>query len=397
MQKTEILTIADDTTGALDVAGSFFSRGYDSSVMLDLESLDQEADNMVFDLNYRYEKDLLHAKKFEEALEIILSQIKFKRFFLKIDSTLRGHIQSDVESLSRIMSNKPIFIAPAFPHGGRLCINGYYQVGNTNISETVFAQDAAFKLMSSDMKQIFPKGCHIGLATVEAGPQAIAEEVFKHQTQIYSFDTASQSDLESIALAATFLDAVCVGSSGLARAFPHLPSAVYDNEVNQHTQNIPSLFVIGSANHKSRQQRDALRDIGFPEINLTKNDVHSQTRLTSLSKEIQDQLHKGKSFLLSSPDDFINDISYMEEIERAMGILTEFNDPLHNLILVGGVTARGVLTARKIHSLRIIGEHEPGIPVSQSQNDNLWSIFTKAGGFGSQYVLNLIYRNLYGN
>ncbi|HKY73921.1 MAG TPA: four-carbon acid sugar kinase family protein, partial [Patescibacteria group bacterium] len=194
MKNREILTIADDTTGALDVAGSFFSRGYSSSVALNSASSEINNSSIVFDLNNRYESDETHAKLFEGELRLIVRRYDANNIFLKVDSTLRGHIQSDVNSLREVFRDRPIFIAPAFPHSGRLCINGIYVVEGKPITESVFANDPSFKMSSSDMKKNFPMGVHVGAKIIEEGPQAIIDTIFRSGKSVVTFDTHSQSD-----------------------------------------------------------------------------------------------------------------------------------------------------------------------------------------------------------
>lgn len=392
----EVVAIADDATGALDVAGSLFFRGYDPLVLLCETDIIDGTNSIVFDLNSRYEDPANHQRNFAGNLLSISNNYTIRNIFLKVDSTLRGHIQEDVESLAEVFADRVIFIAPAFPHAGRVCINGNYFVDEKPITETVFARDRSFRIKSAKLAINFPTARHIGIGIVEQGLQAIVDEISRSGSRLLTFDTVSQSDLESIATAASLIHATCVGSSGLARAFPLNGDLFQSNEDALHHE-IPSLFIIGSMHPRSRQQRDALRDLGLFEIVLEKSDLSSSRKLQLISDQIQDCLSYGNSAVLSSPDIFENDISYMGDIEEAMCMVTTFSDPIHNLILVGGKTARGILMARAIHSLHICGEFEPGIPISQPTGENLWHIVTKAGGFGSQYVLNLIYRSIYGS
>lgn len=392
----EIVAIADDTTGALDVAGSFFSRGYDSSVQLSTTGTADTATAVVFDLNNRYEADLEHQYNFAENVRAITKKYETSNVFLKVDSTLRGHLQSDVQVLSELFGNRQIFIAPAFPHGGRLCTSGQYTVEGKPITETFFAQDHSFKIKSPNISNNFTTAKHIGIATIEQGTQAIIDAVVQSGSQIFTFDTTTQSDLESIALAGTSMQAICVGSAGLARAFP-LTSAPFQNQVDSFHDEVPGLFVIGSTHPKARQQRSALRDLRLFEITLKRSDLENVDKLLAISEQIQASLNKGNTSVLASPDNFGKDTSYMQAIEMAMRTIADFSAPAHNLILVGGETARGVLIGRGIHTLRISGEFEPGIPISQPADENSWHVLTKAGGFGSQYVLNLIYRSMYRN
>jgi uncharacterized protein YgbK (DUF1537 family) len=59
--------------------------------------------------------------------------------------------------------------------------------------------------------------------------------------------------------------------------------------------------------------------------------------------------------------------------------------PRAHYVLTGGETARAVLAARKIRSLRLLGEVEPGVPFGMARDGTL--ICTKAGAFGGPATL----------
>jgi uncharacterized protein YgbK (DUF1537 family) len=85
----EIFCLADDTTGGLDVAGSFFSQKYNASVLLDGNAQDQlSASCTVRCLNSRH-------MPFEQSRSLLkqsLAQINTNSqpaVYLKVDSALR--------------------------------------------------------------------------------------------------------------------------------------------------------------------------------------------------------------------------------------------------------------------------------------------------------------------
>lgn len=65
---------------------------------------------------------------------------------------------------------------------------------------------------------------------------------------------------------------------------------------------------------------------------------------------------------------------------RRLGRLIAEGAPRAHYLLTGGETARSVLGALGIRSLRLIGEVEPGIPVALARGTTL--VCTKAGAFG---------------
>ncbi|OYV28072.1 MAG: hypothetical protein B7Z81_16080, partial [Acidocella sp. 20-61-6] len=52
------------------------------------------------------------------------------------------------------------------------------------------------------------------------------------------------------------------------------------------------------------------------------------------------------------------------------------------LFATGGETARAILSAMGVSTLRILGEVQPGIPISVAAGPRAWLVVTKAGAFG---------------
>lgn len=389
----EILCLADDTTGALDAAGSFFSRGYDASVLLSPSQTDDSSTATVYDLHNRYDDERTHRQQFTRDVQSVLRQQEKRSLFLKIDSTLRGHIVSDVEVLEKTFPDRPIFIAPAFPHNRRVCVDGAYYVDGKAITQTVFAKDHAFRLHSAHLRDNFPRAEHVDTRLLDAGAQALADYIQRKNKTLWTFDTRVQSDLESIASTAMLLGATCVGSSGLARAFPVRRERQFSQQYREPARLFPTVCVVGSMHPASREQLHALMKQGVAHILLHRSDLLHEARLSALSDQVQSHLVQGKSIVLASPDEVVYERAYMRDVEHAMQVIVNFAALSHNSILVGGETTRGILTARGLWALRIVTEFEPGVPVSCTSETDA-RIFTKAGGFGSPTVLCSIFQHL---
>src|SRR3989338_5588905 len=145
----EIFCYADDVTGALDVAGSFYSRGYQTAVQIERNVFNiPQTPCFVVNLNSRYDDPIISAEKMSKAF-CGISLESGTPIFLKVDSTLRGNIVSDSQVLEKLVGNKPVFIAPSFPFYERTCVNGVYLVNGQYIMQTEFAVDKAFHYSSS--------------------------------------------------------------------------------------------------------------------------------------------------------------------------------------------------------------------------------------------------------
>lgn len=98
----EIIGFADDTTGALDVAGSFQSRGKRTTVQLELGSQGtSDASCHIVNLNSRYDTPAQSGAKLRDGYERF--GMGKGSVFLKVDSTLRGNISADVAVLQDLL------------------------------------------------------------------------------------------------------------------------------------------------------------------------------------------------------------------------------------------------------------------------------------------------------
>ena len=383
----EIFCLADDTTGGLDVAGSFFSQKYNASVILDGNAQDQlSASCTVRCLNSRHMPFEQSRLLLKESLAQINSNSQ-PTVYLKVDSALRGNMLDDSEELARNFGNSHVFIAPAFPHYGRICIDGIYYIDGIPVNESELAGNTAFHHTSAYLNEKRPGIHHIDRQMLDEGYGTLFKFVTGMDEQMVSFDTRDEKDLALIAQLGVDAGAVMVGSSGLARAFPKGSAAQH---IQESAHNLPSLHVVGSLHSMARRQLRALEESGIQGINMRIEDVENESAEKQHQSRVRDVISRGGSIYISSPESYTPD-SYAS-VESSLGRISSFTDPDHHLIIVGGETARAVLKARNITEVQITGEFEPGIPISKAATSN-GKIYTKAGAFGQADTLAKICRS----
>lgn len=379
----ELHCYADDVTGALDVAGSFYSRGYQATVLIDQDFLDiPQSPCLVTNLNSRYDSPIKSAEKLSEAIG--RTDLKGEvSIFLKVDSTLRGNVLSDSRVLGQLVKEKPVFIAPSFPFYGRICVNGVFLVKNQPILETEFADDKAFHYSSSLLNDYEQDIEHIDWRVLDKGVDAIVARVDSSSTNRFTFDTRNQTDLELIVDAGLSIEASLVGSSGLARALPKgvLPQATYNVD-----NSMPALFVVGSIHQISRMQKDELVRSGVFGVELSHQDIGNARALQDIKEATQEGLEREGIVYIATPKEITNDEILWHEIEASIAQAAQIQDVRHNLVLVGGETAKAVLGGRDIKTLEIRLEYESGIPIS-TEPQKTDALLTKAGGFGHSNTL----------
>ncbi len=166
-----MIVIADDITGAAEIAGIAFSAGHEvqfvcgsgqcsvgstvTVVATDMRSMtEQEA---LADL-HRIVTDLLSNEK--DGMRQLV--------FLKTDSALRGYVVRPIEVLMKSFGFQRAVYLPANPSKGRIIRNGVYYIGNKPIHETDFSFDPEFPATTSVLAERFPTASTMGIIMPDA-------------------------------------------------------------------------------------------------------------------------------------------------------------------------------------------------------------------------------------
>jgi len=147
-----IIVIADDFTGAAELAGISMRYGLITEVCLG-SILVSGADVLVISTNSR---SLDNENAVTITADIVTSVLKLKPelIYKKIDSVLRGHILDELKIQMHIMGYSKAFILAANPSLGRTIRDGEYFVDGKRLSETAFADDPEFPVSTSSVQQL---------------------------------------------------------------------------------------------------------------------------------------------------------------------------------------------------------------------------------------------------
>ena len=147
-----IAVIADDLTGAAELAG--ISLRYGLKVELCLDEVDyKNADVLVVSTDSR-------SLNKEEAIAVTekvvkqLLELKPQWVYKKIDSVLRGYVMDELKIQMQRMNKTKAFIMPANPSLGRTIKDGEYFVNGTPVNKAGFEYDPEFPVNSSFVKEI---------------------------------------------------------------------------------------------------------------------------------------------------------------------------------------------------------------------------------------------------
>lgn len=131
-----ISVIADDLTGAAEVAGLALSFGLRAAVLVDCVR-EIDVDVLVVATNMRSsDRDSAECKSEKIAKALLGLNCKF--IYKKTDSVLRGHIGAELMAQMRSESKSIALLVPANPTHNRTIRNGIYYVDGVELGQTPF-------------------------------------------------------------------------------------------------------------------------------------------------------------------------------------------------------------------------------------------------------------------
>lgn len=326
--------VSDDLTGALDSAVPFARAGWRTVVATGLPALHcalaAGADVIAVSLNSR-EISMAEARARAQTAVAALSDVPV--LFKKIDSRMKGHARAETLEIVTTRGLKRVVICPAIPELGRYVVDGHVTGHGIAIPIPV-----AF---SSD-----------GQIVIECP------------------DARTDADLDRIIAHAD--GALAVGARGLAAAMARRLGAAGTLPLPFVPSQLPITFVIGSRDPVTRMQVDRLR-AAYP----------SGQWIGAADGVFEDAPTLADVVIVQLVDGGGARDGASVSVRFATDLAPCLSTSHRTLILTGGETAAACLDAMGIGVLQVLGEVQPGLPVSLPLDfPNAPHIVTKSGGFG---------------
>jgi uncharacterized protein YgbK (DUF1537 family) len=324
-----VLALADDLTGALEVGASFAGEGIPSTVTTDasLECLDPV---LVIDTETRHLAPEAAAATVKQALQQA-HRSSVRLIFKKTDSTLRGNIRAELQTLAGFYGARVIY-APAYPAMGRTVKQGRLYVNGIPLEQSSFATDPLNPVTDS---------------RVAHGPFCeVVEDIESAAARI--LETAPQS--------------LGAGTGALAGA---LAAKIHIHRTQ--TSSLPAirscLIVNGSLHETSARQ---VAHFAYNDWTVMRWTAHEGQTPLEVADDNGRRIHCA--------------------LKQAK---------FEAVLICGGDTAYGMLKAVGFSPIRPIGEVVPGVAISRIAIDGRdLHLITKAGGFGDVDILNQIRKKL---
>jgi D-threonate/D-erythronate kinase len=163
----KLLVIADDFTGAAEIAGIGHRHGLPTRV---LRRPTTRVDNglTVLDTNSRLLSHVDAARAVRMFVEPIAND-HFDRVFKKTDSALRGPIAAELDALAVALGRSFVLLVPQNPSRDRVIVNGEYFIDCVPLHRTTFADDPTHPARTSKASELLgPHATSINIPDAES-------------------------------------------------------------------------------------------------------------------------------------------------------------------------------------------------------------------------------------
>jgi D-threonate/D-erythronate kinase len=378
----DVLVLADDLTGALEAGAAFAAAGIEAAVTAgsdpDSATGDAGVRTIVVDTETRHvDPQRAHERVFAFAARARKSGIRY--LLKKTDSTLRGNVASEITAASAAWEGVPVFYVPAYPRLGRTVRGGVLHVDGRPVSQTSFGRDRWNPVRESHISTLL-RAAGVSLPVIEIVPAQLDES---NTTAFYVVDGETEQDVRQCALSLSLRSRpfVMAGPAGLAHHFAELVK-LPRTASPAHPQVRRCLVVSGSLHPNSAEQVSRAVSSGVPATD------------PNAVKAALDR--KGWAILRNPEGESADALQFARDLGRTVAEVIASSDP-DAVVIFGGDTAFGVISALGAPLLRCQGELDPGIPASvvkasESRGRLLdrkrdLMLITKAGGFGPPDVI----------
>ncbi|MBE2997115.1 four-carbon acid sugar kinase family protein [Nocardiopsis sp. HNM0947] len=398
--------IADDLTGATDLAITLTSAGYRTTVVLGTDDMEEvtsgelreEADAVVVALKSR----TMPVDRAVDASLRALERLRregCERFYVKycstFDSTPSGNIGPVTEAVMDALGEDITVIAPAFPTNGRTVYRGHLFVGDDPLDESPMRHHPLTPMADSSLPRLLApqvSGGEDAIAlvpwpVVDRGAEAVREAVGRARAGGARFvvaDALTDQDLRTLASAVEPFR-LLTGGSALAQGL------VGPRETDHASWELPEgprVVLSGSASRATQGQVRHALETGDGH-HLRAADLRGDFDGT-VAAVISAALSSGATpfvvYATASPGD-VADTADASVIEEALAAIAErlADSGVRSLLVAGGETSGAVVHRLGVGALTLGREVDPGVAWTRGRRaGGDIHLMLKSGNFGGE-------------
>ena len=403
-----MLVVADDLTGAVDVAAAFHQSRPDSLCVVSAWTEDSEnnwssindslnPDVFCINTDSRNSTEVEARQRVKRALA--WSSHSNFRLVKKVDSALRGNVRAEVDEFLNgdFSLAKPALFAPALPNQNRTTKDAIQKENGQPITSSQASLDPLSPATESDLRNLLPANrlaVLIPLSQVRSQELPAIAKSFSALNTVFIPDVESNEDLEKLFHGALEVDEMSlIGSSGLLSSKAHSePSYDFDQAAD---------LLIVSASLRS-EVRDQIESFVSANPQTAKLDLELENIASSADFEnlALDSFKNHKNVVMVvSPHNIVSaDVSERKEsahaivhalAQTAFNIVTR-SERAMTLVLLGGDLSQEFCKVSSISTLTVIGSACQGgaiCRVTNGLNTKDLTLILRSGGFGDSNSL----------
>lgn len=399
--------IADDVTGATDVAGRLVREGSATALHIGLPDADwlppEGTTVTVIALTTRsVEPEIAVAQTLSAAGR--LSDLGARHLMLKVcstfDSTDAGNIGPVLDALAAEFGAQRVLVCPASPENGRTVYRSRLFVYDQLLSESPLRDHPLNPMRESDLRIVLARQSSNRVGSVArpeltAGPAALLASVRSVDGVLVIADATDDADLDALAPAAAGEPVSC-GATGLGAAIGRrltgagpggpAPAAALPEG--------PAAIIAGSCSAATRRQLAEFgstvgaRGFAVDPLALTAGDD-----VVGAAVGYAEALLPGQVPVIYStaePDRVaavqreLGTVGAARLVESALAAIARelVARGVRRLVVAGGETSGAVTGALGVRSARVGGEVDPGVPWLATDTEPALAVLLKSGNFG---------------
>lgn len=190
-----IVVIADDITGAAEIAGIGYRYGLKITFLTGENKQISPCDLLVYATDTRSMDKNEAVKETLHVINYLKTQLGEFSLFKKTDSALRGYIVPELETLMQEMQYPCTLFLPENPSKGRIIKNGTYFINDIPLEKTSFLYDPEFPATTSSVTQRIPGIKSLGMSDILPEKGIFIADATCHEEINYQLKKAKNNTL----------------------------------------------------------------------------------------------------------------------------------------------------------------------------------------------------------
>jgi uncharacterized protein YgbK (DUF1537 family) len=362
MESGSIIVIADDLTGAAEIAGVCLRYGLTVSFGIATVPIENAQVRIIATDSRSGKEEDAYALHHKIAHELYRDHTPF--IFKKCDSVLRGYVLGELSAILKVSGKKTVLLQPANPHAGRFIKDGFYYIGEEKIQETSFSSDPDFPAVDSMIQNIlFQRSArhdcinvvHVGKITALKG------------SGVYVPDCSSVADLQKCSGLSDDKTLLAGSAAFFEQILIQKGKTIQEKVISKHLITSCFLIVSGSTHAQSRRFAEKMQSYNFPVARFPDAllDEKADPKLIDIWSELLCNVWLEKSALVLTVSE--KNVSFpgsstilKQRMVQAVRKIVEQCE-VKELLIEGGATAYAILEELSWFNLSPVEELSPGV------------------------------------